>query len=76
MRQLNVLINENNKCIIDIKNKNIEDVNFAVKKLAYSEKTDNLPVERVVIYKKDDKMLVLQGVLWINNPDKLLNYLR
>ena len=76
MRQLNVLINENNKCIIDIKNKNIEDVNFAVKKLAYSEKSDNLPVERVVIYKKDDKMLVLQGVLWINNPDKLLNYLR
>ena len=76
MRQLNVLINENNKCIIDLKDKNIEDVNFAVKKLAYSEKSDNLPVERVVIYKKDDKMLVLQGVLWINNPDKLLNYLR
>lgn len=76
MRQLNVLINENNKCIIDIKNKNIEDVNFAVKKLAYSEKSDNLPVERVVVYKKDDKMLVLQGILWINNPDKLLNYLR
>lgn len=76
MRQLNVLINENNKCIIDIKNKNIEDVNFAVKKLAYSEKSDNLPVERVVVYKNDDKMLVLQGVLWINNPDKLLNYLR
>lgn len=76
MRQLNVLINENNKCIIDLKDKNIEDVNFAVKKLAYSEKSDNLPVERVVIYKKGDKMLVLQGVLWINNPDKLLNYLR
>lgn len=76
MRQLNVLINENNKCIIDIKNKNIEDINFAVKKLAYSEKTDNLPVERVVVYKNGDKMFVLQGVLWINNPDKLLNYLR
>lgn len=76
MRQLNVLINENNKCIIDLKDKNIEDVNFAVKKLAYSEKSDNLPVERVVVYKNGDKMLVLQGVLWINNPDKLLNYLR
>ena len=76
MRQLNVLINENNKCIIDLKDKKQDDVDFALKKLVYSEKSSNLPIERAVVYKINDRFIVLQGVLWINNPDKLLNYLR
>ena len=74
LRQLNVLINENNKCIIDISDKNKDDIDYAVKRLAMQEQVDNLPIERSVIYKSGDNFIMLNGILWINNPYKLADY--
>jgi DNA polymerase III alpha subunit len=75
IRQLNVLINENNKCIINLNDKNKDKVDQAVKTLANQERQDNLPIEKFVIYKMGDKYLVLNGLCWINNTEKLLNNL-
>lgn len=75
LRQLNVLINENNKCIIDLEDKNKEDIDYAVQKVSAQETVENLPIERSVIYKKDDKFIMLGGNLWINNPNRLVDYM-
>lgn len=71
IRQLNVLVNEHNKCIIDLKNKNREQIDSIVKQFSYQERQNNLPIERYVVYQIDDKYLILNGLCWINNVDKL-----
>ena len=75
IRQLNVLINEDNKCIIDITNKDKNNVDTAVKKTSNEERLSNLPIEKCVMYKKDGKYIILCGLAWINNPEKLSNLL-
>lgn len=71
IQQLNVLINEDNKCIIDVTNKDTQKIEQIVKTMASQDRQSNLPIEKIVLYKKDDKYLVLNGLCWINNPDKL-----
>ncbi len=71
IQQLNVLVNEDNKCIIDITDKDKEQIDQTVKLFTTQERTLNLPIEKVVIYKVKDKFLVTNGLCWINNPDKL-----
>lgn len=71
IRQLNVLVNENNKCIIDINNKDQQKIDLIVKRIATNEREDNLPIERCVIYEKNNKFLILSGLAWINNVDNL-----
>lgn len=71
IQQLNVLVNEDNKCIIDITNKDKEKIDQTIKLFATQERTMNLPIEKVVIYKLNGKFLVSNGLCWINNPDKL-----
>ena len=75
IRQLNVLVNENNKCLIKIDNKNKEDINNIVAKYALQERNQNLPIERFVLYQSGDKYLILCGLCWINNPEKLATLL-
>lgn len=76
MRQLNVLVNENNKCIID---KDKFDYNTVVEKIriiASKERQEFLPVERVVMFKcENGKFNILDGIYWINNPEKLTQFL-
>ena len=71
IQQLIVLVNEDNKCIIDITNKDKEKIDQTIKLFATQERTMNLPIEKVVIYKLNGKFLVSNGLCWINNPDKL-----
>lgn len=71
IQQLNAIINEDNKCIIDISHKDKDYVDHAVKTMASQDRQSNLPIEKIVLYKKDDKYLVLNGLCWINNADKL-----
>ena len=75
IRQLNVLINEKNKCIINIQNKNKEILDSTIKQFTNKERLQNLPIEKCILYKKDESYLVLSGLCWINNPEKLLNNL-
>lgn len=71
LRQLNVLVNENNKCIIDLTGKNVEDVNMAIKRYTLNERQENLPVERVVMLKYSNGYKILNGLHWVNNPEGL-----
>lgn len=71
LRQLNVLVNENNKCIIDLVGKNVEDVNMTIKRYALNERQENLPVERVVMLKYSNGYKILNGLHWVNNPESL-----
>lgn len=76
MRQLNVLVNENNKCIID---KDKFDYNTVVEKIriiASKERQEFLPVERVVMFKcGNGKFNILDGIYWINDPNKIAQFL-
>ncbi len=72
IRQLNVLINENNKCIIDLNDKNRDEIDQLVARVSLSERRENLPIERCVMYKIDGKYMILNGLCWINNPNKLI----
>ena len=76
IRQLNVLINENNKCIIDLDGKDRSKIDFAVKNFAYNEWKQNLPIEKCVMYRINGKYLILNGLCWINNPNKLLESIK
>lgn len=71
LRQLNVLVNENNKCIIDLVGKNVEDVNMTIKRYTLNERQENLPVERVVMLKYSNGYKILNGLHWVNNPEGL-----
>lgn len=76
IRQLNVLINENNKCIIDLDGKDRSKIDFSVKNFAYNEWKQNLPIEKCVMYRINGKYLILNGLCWINNPNKLLESIK
>lgn len=75
IRQLNVLINEDNKCIINIDERDKDSVDIAIKKVSNEERLSNLPIEKCVMYRKNGKFIILCGLAWINNPDKLSNLL-
>lgn len=71
IRQLNVLVNENNKCIIEVKDNDIDKINEKVSWLTNTELKNNLPIEKCVIYKIGDKYKVLCGLNWVNDTKKL-----
>lgn len=71
IQQLNALVNENNKCIINIDNKDINFVNSIVNKISKQDRLQNLPIERIVLYQIGEKFKVLGGLNWINNADRL-----
>lgn len=75
IRQLNVLVNEDNRCVIKIDNKNKEEIDNIVAKQACQERGQNLPIERFILYQKGDKYMILCGLCWINNPEKLASLL-
>lgn len=75
IQQLNVLVNENNKCIIKVTPEEKEVTDNIVKRFASTERRQNEPVERVVIYEMGGKYQILNGLCWINNPQKLLQEL-
>ena len=75
LRQLNVLVNENNKCIVDLVGKNVEDVNMTIKRYTLNERQENLPVERVVMLKYSNGYKILNGLHWVNNPEGLAKIL-
>ena len=72
IQQLNVLMNEQNKCIINIDGKDRDKIDYLVKTFASQERRQNLPIEKCVVYKVGDKYTILNGLCWINNPNKLL----
>ena len=71
IRQLNVLINENNKCIINIDNKDRNNIDNIVSSMARQELKNFLPIEKYVVYEINQKYLMLNGLSWINDDDKL-----
>lgn len=71
IRQMNVLVNEYNKCEIDIDKYPRDKVDFVLKKLAYEERQSNLPIEKAVLYKCSKGYLPVCGLCWINNVDEL-----
>lgn len=75
IQQLNVLVNENNKCIIKVTPEEKEVTDNIVKRFASTERRQNESVERVVIYEMGGKYQILNGLCWINNPQKLLQEL-
>lgn len=75
LRQLNVLVNENIKCIIDITDKDRESIDNIIKRFAFNERRENLPIEKIVIYKIGKGYNILNGLTWINNVDKLIQEL-
>ena len=72
IRQLNVLVNENNKCIINIDNKNREQIDLIIKRFTAQERQENLPIEKCIMYKINGKYMVLNGLCWVNNANKLV----
>lgn len=72
IQQLNVLMNEQNKCIINIDGKDRRKIDYLVKTFASQERKSNMPVEKCVMYKTGGKYIILNGLCWINNPNKLL----
>jgi hypothetical protein len=75
IRQLNVLINEYNKCVIPLDNKDREKVDYTVKTFTSQERQENLPIEKCVMYKINGKYMILNGLCWVNNAEKLVNNL-
>lgn len=71
VRQLNVLVNKDNRCIIPVDNSNRNNIDFTVKSMANSELKNNYPIEKMIIYETNGKYIVLSGLNWINNIDKL-----
>ena len=51
-------------------------IDFAVKNFAYNEWKQNLPIEKCVMYRINGKYLILNGLCWINNPNKLLESIK
>lgn len=72
IQQLNVLMNEQNKCIVNIDGKDRAKIDYLVKTFASQERKSNMPVEKCVMYKTGGKYIILNGLCWINNPNKLL----
>lgn len=73
IRQLNVLVNKNNKCIINVNNNNIDKIINSVKMFSGIERKEFIPIERIVLLKyPNDKYKVLNGLVWVGNADKLL----
>lgn len=87
LRQLNVLVNEDIKCIIDMSNRKKEDVLNIVKRFVGQERESNLPVNKIILLEyvrnieKDGKIVkskgydILSGLYWINNAEKLAQML-
>ena len=72
IQQLNVLMNEQNKCIVNIDGKDRTKIDYLVKTFASQERKSNMPIEKCVMYKTSGKYIILNGLCWINNPNKLL----
>ena len=72
IQQLNVLMNEQNKCIVNIDGKDRTKIDYLVKTFASQERKSNMPIEKCVMYKTGGKYIILNGLCWINNPNKLL----
>ena len=72
IQQLNVLMNEQNKCIVNIDGKDRTKIDYLVKTFASQERKSNMPIEKCVMYKIGGKYIILNGLCWINNPNKLL----
>lgn len=71
IRQLNVLINESNRCIINIEDKEREELDNIIKNVSNTERLENLPIEKMIIYEKGGKYMILSGLCWINNVERL-----
>ena len=52
-----------------------EPMNNIIKNVSNTERLENLPIERMVIYEKGGKYMILSGLCWINNVEKLQNKL-
>lgn len=71
IRQLNILVNEDNKCIIDLNKLKREDVDYILNKFTEQERKQNLPIEKCVMYKIGGKYCITSGIHWVFNADKL-----
>ena len=71
IRQLNILVNEDNKCIIDLNKLNKEEIDFILSRFAEKERNQNLPIEKCVMYKIGEKYSISSGLHWIFNAEKL-----
>lgn len=71
LRQLNVLVNKDCKCIIPVKQENIKYIDDIVKRIANQERERNLPIEKAVIYSINNKYRILSPLCWISNTERL-----
>ena len=71
IRQLNILVNPNNKIHVDIGKHPIDKASELIKKISNEEREQFLPIEKVIIFDIDDKFYITSAFCWINNDNRV-----
>ena len=71
IRQLNMLVNENNKVFINLNEHSAEKVDKVVKNISNQEREQFMPIEKVILYQIGNKYDIVSALCWINNEDRL-----
>lgn len=71
IRQLNILVNPNNKIHVDIGKHPIDKASELIKKISNKEREQFLPIEKVIIFDIDDKFYITSAFCWINNDNRV-----
>ena len=71
IRQLNILVNPNNKIHVDIGKHPIDKASELIKKISNEEREQFLPIEKVIIFDINDKFYITSAFCWINNDNRV-----
>lgn len=71
IRQLNILVNPNNKIFVNVDKHPMDKAEKVIKKISNEEREQFLPIEKVVMFEIDKKYSITSVFCWVNNENRV-----
>ena len=71
IRQLNILVNPNNKIFVNVDKHPMDKAEEVIKKISNEEREQFLPIEKVVMFEINKKYSITSVFCWVNNENRV-----
>lgn len=71
IRQLNILVNPNNKIFVNVDKHPMDKAEEIIKKISNEEREQFLPIEKVIMFEIDKKYSITSIFCWVNNENRV-----